>query len=264
MSPMSFTTFLGGAPAYRPGAAQKFYVSVPIAILIFLVAQFGAVMAYRAMGFDPAALGPPANVTPSLDTGAAPPAITPGQLLVVLLSQIGIVALTMLSAKAGPGGIIAALKLQPPEGGVRAYLWALAVMVPVLALLNSFVYALKPEDYINDFRQFVGAVKGPWPIVAALAIGFGAPLSEELLFRGYLLASATATRIPFWPAAILINAAWTSLHIQYSLAGIIEVFVIGLFLCWVTWRTGSTRVALFCHAVYNSTLFLIMRLLPIG
>lgn len=264
MPPMSLSSFLFGRPAYEPASAQKFYVAVPIAILIFVVAQVGAFMAYQALGFDPLALGPPANVTPSLDSGNQPAVITPGQLLVVLISQIAIVALTLLSAQAGPGGIIGALKLQPPDGGRNAYLWAVVVMIPVLAALNGLMFALRPDDYLNDFRQFVGAVKGPWPLVAALAIGIGAPLSEEMLFRGYLLASATATRIPFWPSALLVNAAWTSLHIQYSIAGIIEVFVIGVYLCWVTWRTGSLRVALFCHAVYNSTLFLIMRFLPIG
>lgn len=264
MPPMTLSTFLRGPPAYAPGPAQKFYVSVPIAILIFLIAQFGAVLAYRQFGLDMRALTPPANVTPSLETGAAAASITPEQLLVVLISQIGIVGLTLLAAQAGPGGVLGALKLQRPEGGARAYLWAAVVMVPVLAALNGAIFALKPDDYLADFRQFVGAVKGPWPVVAALAIGLGAPLSEEILFRGYLLASAVATRLPFWPAAILVNAAWTSLHIQYSIAGISEVFVIGLYLSWVTWRTGSLRVPLFCHALYNSTLFVIMRLLPIG
>ncbi|MFM9943376.1 MAG: lysostaphin resistance A-like protein [Hyphomicrobiaceae bacterium] len=264
MQPMSLHTFLRGPPAYQSSLGPKLYVAAPIAILLFLVGQLGAGLAYFALGFDPSALYASANVTPGVGTPPSANAITPAQLLIVLMSQVFTVALTLAAALAAPGGVTQALRLGPPDGGNRAYLWAAIVMVPLLAVLNAAAYLLTPGDFLADFRQFLGAVRGNWPVVAALAIGVGAPLSEELLFRGYLLTSATATRIPFWPAAILVNAAWTALHIQYSIVGISEVFVIGLYLSWVTWRTGSLRVPLFCHALYNSSLFLIMRFLPIG
>ena len=42
------------------------------------------------------------------------------------------------------------------------------------------------------------------------------------------------------------------MHAGYSLVGILEVFLIGMFFSWLLWRTGSLRVAIVCHAVYNS------------
>ena len=42
------------------------------------------------------------------------------------------------------------------------------------------------------------------------------------------------------------------MHAGYSTVGIVEVFLIGLFFSWLLWRTGSLRVAIFCHALYNS------------
>jgi membrane protease YdiL (CAAX protease family) len=41
--------------------------------------------------------------------------------------------------------------------------------------------------------------------------------------------------------------------------GIIEVFLIGMFFSWLLWRTGSLRVAIFCHAIYNSLVVLVLR-----
>jgi hypothetical protein len=105
----------------------------------------------------------------------------------------------------------------------------------------------------------VDLVRGPnWGLAAAV-IGIGAPLSEELLFRGFLLSALAQSRTGFWWAAIVSSALWTALHVGYSAVGILEVFVIGLFFSWLLWRTGSLRVAIFCHAVYNSLIVLALR-----
>ena len=47
------------------------------------------------------------------------------------------------------------------------------------------------------------------------------------------------------------------------LFGIIEVFLIGLFFSWLLWRTGSLWVAIFCHALYNSLIVLVLRYVPL-
>lgn len=55
------------------------------------------------------------------------------------------------------------------------------------------------------------------------------------MFRGYLLSSATATRspIPALASQLIVNVAWTALHIQYSIIGLIMRLVIGLYLSWL-------------------------------
>jgi membrane protease YdiL (CAAX protease family) len=100
-------------------------------------------------------------------------------------------------------------------------------------------------------------------LLAAAVIGIGAPLSEELLFRGFLLSALAQTRLGFWGAAAISSALWTALHAGYSAVGILEVFVIGLFFSWLLWRTGSLRVPIFCHAVYNSLIVLALRLVDL-
>lgn len=254
--------FFKGQPAYVAGPGPKLYFGFPIAIALFVAAQVAAGLLYTVLGFDPRDVFPPASPSGS---GSSPGnAITTGQLRIVLMSQILLIPLTLLVAAYARGGLVGVLRLGPPDGGPRTYLLAVLGFVPLLAVTNAIAYTVKPDAYLNDFRLFLETVRGPAPVIAAVAIGLGAPFSEELLFRGYLLSSATATRIPFWPSALIVNVAWTALHIQYSIIGLIEVFVIGLYLSWLMQRTGSLRVPLFCHALYNSTLFVIMRFAPIS
>jgi CAAX protease family protein len=88
-------------------------------------------------------------------------------------------------------------------------------------------------------------------------------LSEELLFRGFLLAALAGSAVGFWPGALIVTGLWTVLHAGYSPAGIVEVFLIGLYFSWLLWRTGSLRVAIFCHAFYNSLVVLALRYVPL-
>ena len=61
----------------------------------------------------------------------------------------------------------------------------------------------------------------------------------------------------------MTTAIWTMLHSDYSAPGMIEVGIIGLYFSWLLYRTGSLRVTIFCHAVYNSMLILALALVPL-
>jgi hypothetical protein len=113
-----------------------------------------------------------------------------------------------------------------------------------------------------DLRPLVRLFGEQW-VLALLVVGVGAPLSEELLFRGFLLSALARSRLGFTGGAIVSTVWWTALHAGYSPAGIVEVFVIGLFFCWLLWRTGSLRVPIFCHALYNSLIVVALRHVPL-
>ena len=95
-----------------------------------------------------------------------------------------------------------------------------------------------------------------------LAIVVGAPLSEELLFRGFLLSALAQSRLGYFGAALLTTLGWTVLHAGYSGLGLIEVFLAGLLFSWLLWRTGNLWVPIACHAFYNGiVLFAIVAVL---
>ena len=151
------------------------------------------------------------------------------------------------------------LALHAPAGGWRSYAAALAVLAVLQFALSAVQYWTRDGDLYTDLRPFVDLARGQDWAIAAAVIGIGAPLSEELLFRGFLLSALAQSRLGFWGAAVVSSGIWTSLHAGYSAAGIFEVFMVGLFFSWLLWRTGSLRVPIFCHAVYNSLIVLALR-----
>lgn len=173
--------------------------------------------------------------------------------------QISVVAMTVLASTFFGGRASVVLAQRPAAGGWRSYAGAVALLVLLQMALSAVQYATRSGDLYVDLRPFVDLVRGPDWALAAAVIGIGAPLSEELLFRGFLLSALAGTRLGFWGAAALTSGLWTLLHAGYSAVGILEVFLVGLFFSWLLWRTGSLRVPIFCHAVYNSLIVLALR-----
>jgi membrane protease YdiL (CAAX protease family) len=202
-----------------------------------------------------------------LDLDAAPPHPTgeiPAELLWGLaVFQVVAIALTLAAASLLGGRPREVLALGHAPGGWAVYASAILAMAALQVVLAGVQHALLSHDILTDLRPFVGLVTGPdWPLAAAV-LGIGAPLSEELLFRGFLLGALARSRLGFWGAAAISTLGWTALHWGYSLAGLAEVFAIGMLLSWLLWRTGSLRVTILCHAVYNSAIVVALRLVDL-
>jgi membrane protease YdiL (CAAX protease family) len=177
--------------------------------------------------------------------------------------QVLVVVLTLVLSALGGGRISQVLALERPRGAPWVYLVALLLLAAINVIVSIVQYFLFPSDMYTDLRPFVGFMTGSDWLWALLVVGVGAPLSEELLFRGFLLSALSRSRLGFLGAALISTAAWTALHASYTAFGIAEVFMIGLFFCWLLWRTGSLRVAIFCHALYNSMIVLVLRYVPL-
>ncbi|HWB47248.1 MAG TPA: type II CAAX endopeptidase family protein [Hyphomicrobiaceae bacterium] len=180
--------------------------------------------------------------------------------------QVTVIILVLLASARGGGTISSTLALRPPAGGARVYVIAPLLMLALQVVVGIVQYNLTDRDIYVDLRPFVGFAKGSqWPLALAI-IGLGAPLSEELLIRGFLLSALARSRLGFAGAALVTTTIWAGLHAGYSTVGLAEVFLIGLFFSWLLWRTGSLRVTIFCHALYNSLVLLTLRFaaLPSG
>jgi membrane protease YdiL (CAAX protease family) len=259
---MSISAFVRGGPAYRIEQPSPWpaWAAIVLAVIIFVAAQLVAAAVYYQLMFDVlgtagGASGPP-PVSPHISDATRMPPI----MLLLLVAQTVMVVLTVLASRWG--GPARVLRLVWPEGGWRAFVYALLVMIPVIVGFNAFAYLIDPHNLNADFRQFHGIALSEDRLVTTLAIGVGAPLSEELLFRGFVLSALSATRLGFWIAAPLVTLAWTALHWGYSPVGLAEVFVVGIYFSWLLWRTGSLWVPLACHAIYNTALLMVLRALP--
>ena len=188
-----------------------------------------------------------------------------GPLLIwMVTSQVLMIAFTLAAARWFGGRPVDVLALRPPQAGVSAYVSAFLLVVLVLGVYNTAVYALFRESMLGDLKPFMEMMQSPYWWLAALVIVVGAPLSEELLFRGFLFPALVKSRFGFSGATVVTTTSWTLLHLGYSLAGLFEVFLVGLVLTGLLWRSGSLRVPILCHGLYNGIVLLLIVWLRLG
>lgn len=240
------------APAYRPGGNWRPIPAVVAVVLMFALAAAAALMA--------------ANLT----TPVAPPrpdddptAETLRVLVWLITLQALLVVLVVLAAGWKGSDRSATLALSPPAAGPGSYPAALLLMVVIFGIYTAVVVNLHPETLKQDVKPFADMIRSDAWWLALIAVGIGAPVSEELIFRGFLFSALARSRAGVLGAALLTTAAWTSLHAGYSIFGLAEVFAVGLFFSWLLWKTGSLRVPLFCHAAYNTTIILALRVIDL-
>jgi uncharacterized protein len=250
----------GGPPAYRPRTPWRPGYAVGATIAIIGLGILAARFLPPYLGLDqPGVVRGPVGHT----GGSQSPEITAAGLWAVATFQVVVVALTLLACVLLGGRLREALALRAVPRGWRSYVAAILAMAALQLVLGAIQNLILRHDMLTDLRPFVGLVTGPDWALAAAVLGLGAPLSEELLFRGFLLGALARSNLGFWGAALISTMAWTALHAGYSAVGLAEVFAIGLLLSWILWRTGSLRVTIFCHALYNSLIVLTLRLVEL-
>lgn len=84
-----------------------------------------------------------------------------------------------------------------------------------------------------------------------LAIIVAAPLSEEFIFRGFLLTGVQHSPAGATVAVILSSALWAAIHAQYDLYGIAMIFVVGLLFGYVRIKSGSLLLCILLHSLMN-------------
>lgn len=141
----------------------------------------------------------------------------------------------------------------------------LIVALPIIALLSLGWTALlrvfslpdAPQDLIAIFAQTksVSVIAGMLLVACVLA-----PLSEELLFRAglYRVIRQKLGRVP----ALLISALlFGALHQNW--AGFLPLAVLGMLLALAYEATGSIRVPIIAHALFNlNTILIVLSGLP--
>lgn len=178
-----------------------------------------------------------------------------------VMVQLGIVfAGASVLILAAVRGRAAALALDTFPG-IFVLLKVLAGMAAVLAGYNGLVYTFAHDDMTRDLMTYAPAVRSPLWLISLAVIGVIGPVCEELLFRGFLLASFAQTALRFRGAAFLTTFLWVVLHAGYTTVGLVEVSLIGFYFCWVMWRWGSLWLTILAHGIYNSLLLLGLRFL---
>lgn len=171
--------------------------------------------------------------------------------------QITAAALTLLAAPVlrrwslGP-----VLPLFWPAGGLRVMLASVTALIAMAVAAGLAIYAFDPKAFAADVRPFaeMARSRGWWVLLLAAAIG--APIAEELLFRGFLFSGLRASPLGFTGAAVISAAVWTALHASYSPYGLALLMLIGFYFAWLRERTGTLLPSMAGHALYNGLIVL--------
>ena len=84
-----------------------------------------------------------------------------------------------------------------------------------------------------------------------VAIAVLVPISEETLFRGFLMRGWLRSPRSAWAAILVTAALFAIIHVQYDWFLIGQVFAFGVLFGWTRWATGSTILTMVLHAIVN-------------
>lgn len=208
------------------------------ALLAFLVGQFAAlaVLVWVRIGDLNALLAVP------FDGGMVT--------LFILIANPITIAIIALAVRLAHARQAEYLALTVPE---RRYMRAgLLWLLALIALSDALLYfSGRPLVTPFQLQSYTTAAAEGW--LTALWVGavIVAPAGEEIMFRGFLLRGWARSERSAWPAIVVISVLWAALHVQYDWTGILQIFVIGLFLGWMRWRSGSTLLTFLLHALFN-------------
>lgn len=79
-----------------------------------------------------------------------------------------------------------------------------------------------------------------------------APITEEIVFRGFLLPSWALSRLGSIGAIVATTVLFAAVHIQYDWHGMAAIAVAGLFYGWLRWRSGSLLPSIIAHVGGNA------------
>jgi CAAX protease family protein len=96
------------------------------------------------------------------------------------------------------------------------------------------------------------------PITSTLAVSLlfvwaviVAPLTEELIFRGFLYRGLAASRLGVPGAIVVTSVLWAAAHTDRTWLGHIAVLPAGIALGWLRWQSDATMPGISVHALYN-------------
>lgn len=176
----------------------------------------------------------------------------------VILRQLAMVTALAIIWTRAPASLLANLS---PKSWIRrdigrGLLWAAAtygVLAAYLVLLRlAGLDALLPQSTIGE--EVTRSL--PVLVLAGISAVLVAPVSEEFIFRGFLLNGLM--RFGFWPAAFVSGFLFAAPH--FDAASLIPFTLIGVVLAWLAHSSGGLRQPIVFHAAFNAASFVALLL----
>jgi uncharacterized protein len=170
--------------------------------------------------------------------------------IAILVANPVMIAVLALAVRLARADQVEYLALKWPEQ--RYVTLAIGLLFVLIALCDAALYLTgHPLVPPSQLQAYTTAATEGWLPAMLIGAVIVAPAGEEVMFRGFLFRGWVRSERFAWPAIIVISLLWASLHVQYDGTGILEIFVVGLFLGWTRWRSGSMLLTFLLHALFN-------------
>ena len=127
---------------------------------------------------------------------------------------------------------------------------ALIVLVAGWDLLSRVLGREIAPGFMVDVLKSAQADGALWLLVIAFAVA--APVTEELMVRGFLYRGWSESALGPIGAIVLSSLVWTAMHAQYYDWFLFsEVMSIGLLLGYMRYRSNSTWLTIIMHGINN-------------
>ncbi len=167
--------------------------------------------------------------------------------IVTVLQTVLIVAMVWILTRP-KGGLSRSVMLALEPIGLKPLLkWTAIVFVSV------FVLTEVPQMFVDiGQKQALEWVKVLSPVwLAFVLLVILAPLSEELLFRGFIYGGLSQSAIGPIGTILITSVVWTLIHVQYTWLIMSQVFIYGVVFGIARWKSGSLWPPMFAHAIIN-------------
>lgn len=238
--PWNWATVAGGMALWAGCFVGTSFVAVP--------------RAFEAAGVDLRSLSPSGQTAFSLVC----------QIAVTLLTFMLVKVLTSAYADEVEGKQLFSVSLSDPVKPGQGWLvWALLGVVAAPALVICSSYALTALG-LDEFFAGRGTVDGVVQMISldftsyinlALVTGVLAPMLEETVFRGFLLASLTKF-MPTWAAVVSSSVAFGIAHL--SIRDLPLLSVLGVVLGFSYVRSRNLLAPMIIHGTWNTTVLSIL------
>lgn len=128
--------------------------------------------------------------------------------------------------------------------------WILVFIV--LQVVTTFLIEALGAKEIPNFMLNLEYPSLMAKILLVMAVVVAAPIVEEVVFRGFLLKGFSQTFMGVHGAVLLTSALWAVIHMQYEVAYLIAIFVIGLVFAYARVLTNSLYIPMMMHSLMNA------------
>jgi CAAX protease family protein len=214
-----------------------------------LLAVAAGVLALMAVGLAIARWNPSLNIGQEILRPGGRSAIFSSLLM---LAQGVIVAMLVFAARRSGGSALTYLGLVRPRGRY-VLLGLLCVVLPLLLMFAHVGFDIRqivpPEQFGRAREANIWHMQAYLLIISAV---IGAPIMEEIVFRGFLYRGLSATRLGVAGTILITSVVWALMHTDKTPAAMFDTAVHGVIWGWLRWYTGSTWVTIGTHTANNA------------